>query len=62
MKTTLDLDLLDFTKSSGLVTVVVQDATTGSVLMIAHADREAMQKNSGYWRDALQIENPGFVA
>lgn len=44
MTTTLDLDLLDFTKSSGLVTVVVQDATSGSVLMVAHADREAMQK------------------
>lgn len=42
--TTLDLDSLDFTKSSGLVTVVVQDATSGSVLMVAHADREAMQK------------------
>jgi phosphoribosyl-ATP pyrophosphohydrolase/phosphoribosyl-AMP cyclohydrolase len=44
MTTTLDLDSLDFTKSSGLVTVVVQDATSGSVLMVAHADREAMQK------------------
>lgn len=41
---TLDLDSLDFTKSSGLVTVVVQDATSGSVLMVAHADREALQK------------------
>ena len=43
MTTTLDLDSLDFTKSSGLVTVVVQDATSGSVLMVAHADREAMK-------------------
>ncbi len=40
----LDLDSLDFSKSSGLVTVVVQDAASGSVLMVAHADREAMQK------------------
>lgn len=40
----LDLDTLDFTKSNGLITVVVQDATTGSVLMVAHADREAMEK------------------
>ncbi len=42
--TTLDLDALDFTKSAGLVTVIVQDATSGTVLMLAHADREALQK------------------
>jgi phosphoribosyl-AMP cyclohydrolase / phosphoribosyl-ATP pyrophosphohydrolase len=40
----LDLDTLDFTKSAGFVTVVVQDAATGVVLMLAHADREALQK------------------
>lgn len=41
---TLDLDSLDFTKSAGLVTVIVQHATSGAVLMVAHADREALQK------------------
>jgi phosphoribosyl-ATP pyrophosphohydrolase/phosphoribosyl-AMP cyclohydrolase len=41
---TLDLDTLDFTKSSGLVTVVTQDATSGAVLMVAHADREALER------------------
>lgn len=40
----LDLDALDFTKSNGLVTVVTQDARTGAVLMVAHADREALEK------------------
>ncbi|MEP6507114.1 MAG: bifunctional phosphoribosyl-AMP cyclohydrolase/phosphoribosyl-ATP diphosphatase HisIE [Gemmatimonadales bacterium] len=40
----LDIDGLDFSKSSGLVTVVVQDSATGSVLMVAYADREAMEK------------------
>ncbi len=40
----LDIDSLDFSKSNGLVTVVVQDAATGSVLMVAHADREAIEK------------------
>ena len=40
----LDLDTLDFTKGNGLVTVVAQDATTGVVLMVAHADREALQR------------------
>lgn len=38
-----DLDLLDFTKSGGLVTVVTQDVVTGAVLMVAHADREALE-------------------
>lgn len=44
MKKTLDLNALDFTKSSGLVTVVVQHAISGALLMVAHADREALQK------------------
>ena len=40
----IDLDSLDFTKGNGLVTVVAQDAASGAVLMIAHADREALEK------------------
>jgi phosphoribosyl-ATP pyrophosphohydrolase/phosphoribosyl-AMP cyclohydrolase len=40
----LDLDRLDFTKGNGLVTVVVQDVRTGAVLMLAHADREALER------------------
>jgi len=39
----LDLDQLDFTKSGGLVTVVTQDALTGDVLMVAFANREALE-------------------
>ena len=39
----LDLDALDFAKGGGLVTVVTQDADTGAVLMVAHADREALE-------------------
>ncbi len=38
-----DLDAVDFSKGAGLVTVVAQDATTGAVLMVAHADREALE-------------------
>jgi phosphoribosyl-ATP pyrophosphohydrolase/phosphoribosyl-AMP cyclohydrolase len=38
-----DIDQLDFAKSGGMVTVVTQDATTGVVLMVAHADREALE-------------------
>jgi phosphoribosyl-ATP pyrophosphohydrolase/phosphoribosyl-AMP cyclohydrolase len=37
-----NLDILDFDKGNGLVTVVAQDADTGDVLMVAHADREAL--------------------
>lgn len=40
----IDLDSLDFTKGGGLVTVVAQDARTGAVLMVAHADREALER------------------
>jgi phosphoribosyl-ATP pyrophosphohydrolase/phosphoribosyl-AMP cyclohydrolase len=40
----LDLDALDFAKGGGLVTVVTQDARSGAVLMVAHADREALER------------------
>ena len=40
----LELDTLDFEKGNGSVTVVAQDATTGAVLMVAAADREALER------------------
>ena len=40
----LDIDTLDFTKGNGLVTVVAQDSRTGVLLMVAHADREAIER------------------
>jgi phosphoribosyl-ATP pyrophosphohydrolase/phosphoribosyl-AMP cyclohydrolase len=40
----IDLDSLDFGKGGGLVTVVAVDAGTGGVLMVAHADRAALDK------------------
>ena len=40
----LDLDALDFARSGGLVTVVTQDARTGVLLMVAHADRDALAR------------------
>jgi len=39
----LDLDALDFGKGGGTVTVVAQDARTREVLMVAAADREALE-------------------
>lgn len=38
------LPALDFSKTAGVVTVVTQDARTGAVLMVAHADREALER------------------
>lgn len=35
---------LDFTKGGGLVPVVTQDAATGTVLMLAYMDREALER------------------
>jgi len=40
----LDVARLDFAKGNGRVTVVAQDARTGAVLMVAQADREAIER------------------
>lgn len=37
------MPVLDYAKGGGTVTVVVQDDRTGAVLMVAHADAEAMR-------------------
>ncbi|MGQ0640552.1 MAG: bifunctional phosphoribosyl-AMP cyclohydrolase/phosphoribosyl-ATP diphosphatase HisIE [Gemmatimonadaceae bacterium] len=43
----LNVDALDidFTKGSGRVTVVAQDAASAAVLMVAHADRDAVERS-----------------
>ena len=40
----LDLTAVDFAKGGGVVTVVAQDAASGVVLMVAQADREALER------------------
>ena len=40
----IDLDALDFEKGGGYVTVVCQDWLSGAVLMVAHANREALER------------------
>jgi phosphoribosyl-ATP pyrophosphohydrolase/phosphoribosyl-AMP cyclohydrolase len=42
---TLDPGCLDYAKGRGVVTVVAQDARTGRVLMVAAADREAVERS-----------------
>ncbi len=44
VRTSRDIDRLDFTRGNGLLTVVAQDAVTGTVLMVAHADRDAVER------------------
>jgi phosphoribosyl-AMP cyclohydrolase / phosphoribosyl-ATP pyrophosphohydrolase len=44
MSTPLDLDALRFDKERGTVVVVTQDAASGRVLMVANADREALER------------------
>ena len=39
----VDLRELDFSKHGGLIPVVVQDADTGMVLMVAYANEEAVR-------------------
>jgi phosphoribosyl-ATP pyrophosphohydrolase/phosphoribosyl-AMP cyclohydrolase len=40
----LDLSGLDYDRNGGLITVVTQDAASGMVLMVAHADRLAVER------------------
>lgn len=40
----LDIDRIDFAKSDGLVPAIVQDASTGAVLMLGYMNREAVEQ------------------
>ena len=44
MSANLNLDAVRFDKDSGTVVVVAQDAASGRVLMVANADREALER------------------
>jgi phosphoribosyl-ATP pyrophosphohydrolase/phosphoribosyl-AMP cyclohydrolase len=47
LKSLIDLDQLDFDKGGGLVPVVAQHARTGAVLMVAYANRQALEESLG---------------
>lgn len=40
----MEISALDFERGGGFVTVIAQDHRTGAVLMVARADREAMER------------------
>jgi phosphoribosyl-ATP pyrophosphohydrolase/phosphoribosyl-AMP cyclohydrolase len=42
--TSEDLNSLDFDRMNGLIAVIAQHATTGEVLMLAYADRAALER------------------
>jgi phosphoribosyl-AMP cyclohydrolase / phosphoribosyl-ATP pyrophosphohydrolase len=44
IETPQDLDRLDFRRAGGLIPVVTQHAGTGEVLMLAYANREALER------------------
>ena len=46
---------LDFEKLNGLLPVIAQDESSGAVLMLAYANREAVQTNAGNWLCTLLV-------
>ena len=74
MSARLELDAVHFDKDTGTVTVVAQDAVTGRVLMVANADREALERtietgemhyrsrSRGLWRKGATSGNVQRVA
>lgn len=44
IRSSADLERIDFERGNGLVTVIAQHARTGTVLMLAHANRDALER------------------
>ena len=60
MNKQLDLSALRFDKDRGTVVVVAQDAATGRVLMVANADREALERTEGVQTQAAELLRMSF--
>ncbi len=66
--TNITIDDLSFDKVSGLIPVVVQDATDQSILMLAYANRLAVEKtletgSSHFWsRSRNELWNKGATS
>lgn len=54
-----DIDTLDFEKSSGLVTAVVQHAENGSVLMVGYMNRDALRETFARGRVVFHSRTKG---
>jgi phosphoribosyl-AMP cyclohydrolase len=59
VKASLTIDELDFEKGGGLIPVVVQDMGSGEVVMVAYANREAVELTlktgyAHYWSRSRQ--------
>lgn len=55
----IDTDSIDFAKSDGLVPAIVQDATTGAVLMLGYMNRDALaqtiqRRRAVFWSRSKQ--------
>jgi phosphoribosyl-ATP pyrophosphohydrolase/phosphoribosyl-AMP cyclohydrolase len=62
-----DLDRVDFGKGSGLVPVICQEAVSGAVLMLAYANRQALERTleSGemhYWSRSRGLWHKGATS
>ena len=63
----IDLDRIDFEKGAGLVTVVCQDSLSGAVLMVAHANRESLERTIAtgemhYWSRSRGLWHKGATS
>jgi phosphoribosyl-ATP pyrophosphohydrolase/phosphoribosyl-AMP cyclohydrolase len=63
----IDIDAIDFEKGGGLVTVVCQDHLSGAVLMVAHANREALDRTTAtgemhYWSRTRGLWHKGATS
>lgn len=63
----IDIDALDFSKGDGLVTVVCQDRDSGAVLMVAHGNRESLERTIAtgemhYWSRTRGLWHKGATS
>jgi phosphoribosyl-ATP pyrophosphohydrolase/phosphoribosyl-AMP cyclohydrolase len=63
----IDLDRIDFAKGDGVVTVVCQDALSGAVLMVAHGNRESLERTvetgeMHYWSRSRGLWHKGSTS
>ncbi|WP_297518857.1 phosphoribosyl-AMP cyclohydrolase [uncultured Clostridium sp.] len=64
----IDIDMIDFDKSYGLVPAIVREESTGEVLMLAYMNKESLEKTleTGYTyfysRSRKELWNKGMTS